>query len=177
MDNTAITPASRNQRPATEVENVFLTLPQANTSKHSSIGRKGPAPPPSVNPPSYRRAQSTPPEHTNDTQFRGVNRATTGHASEASTLDSSWSRLQLSKKKSQYFTEAFGYREPRNTARDRVTRDSVILAEVKLNCCVSQIPFCCTVTDVRRSSPSKNSLSIFPSACPRSIKDLPPALW
>ena len=177
MDNNAPTPASRSQRQATDVENVFLTPPQANTSKHSSIGRKCPVPPPSINPPSYRRAQSTPPEHTNDTQFRGVNKGTTGHASEASTLDSSWSRLQLSKKKSQYFTEAFAYREPRNNARDRVTRDSVILAEVKLNCCVSQIEFCCTVTDVTRSSPSKSSLSIFPFDYLRSIKDLPHALW
>ena len=141
MANDVTTPASRSQIQASDVENVSFTPPQASTSKDSLARRNCPVPPPSIKPPSYRRAQSTPPEHTNDVQSRGINRGTTGDASETSDWDSSWSRLQSSKKKSQYFTEAFAYREPRNTAKDRVTRDSVILAEVKLNYCVSRPSF------------------------------------
>ena len=84
-----------------------------------------------------QRAQSTPPELTNDSRFRSLTRGTGGDLPDTSGFEQSWSRRELSKKKSQYYSEAFAYREPSNTAKERVVKDSVILAEVKMNCCVS----------------------------------------
>lgn len=55
--------------------------------------------------------------------------------------------MQLSKEKSQYYTEAFAYREATNTAKERVTRDSVIIAEVKLNHCVSSLFRAASIAD------------------------------
>ena len=43
----------------------------------------------------------------------------------------------LSRRKSQFYTEVFAYREPNLTARDRIHRNSVITAEVKTNVIVS----------------------------------------
>ena len=84
-----------------------------------------------------QRAQSTPPQFTDDRHFRSLTRGTVGDLPNVDSLEKSSSRLHLSKKRSQYYSDAFAYREPNNTAKDRVARDSVILAEVKLNCCVS----------------------------------------
>lgn len=44
----------------------------------------------------------------------------------------------LSRRKSQFYSEVFAYREPNVTARDRVHRYSVITAEVKTNVIVSR---------------------------------------
>jgi hypothetical protein len=77
----------------------------------------------------FTRAASTPSEITNENCARQL--------PSASHLAAAWDRQQLSKKRSQYYGEAFAYREPHNTAKDRVTRDSVIVAEIKLNCEVS----------------------------------------
>ena len=84
-----------------------------------------------------QRAQSTPPDFTHDSHFRSLTRGAGGDLPSESSDDQSWSRRELSKKKSQYYSEAFAYREPSNTAKERVMKDSVIMAEVKMNCCVS----------------------------------------
>jgi hypothetical protein len=84
-----------------------------------------------------KRASSTPPETTNEnslrnsSKIRGANFPLPYHPA----MD--WERQQLSKKRSQYYGELFAYREPHNNAKDRFTRDSVIVAEIKLNCKVS----------------------------------------
>lgn len=77
-----------------------------------------------------QRAQSTPPELTNNAKLAPRGIPDTGNT------EQTWSQRQLSKKRSQYYSDAFAYREPHNTAKERVVRDSMILAEVKLNCCV-----------------------------------------
>lgn len=59
--------------------------------------------------------------------------------SSATNLEQIWKRRELSKKKSQYYDEAFAYREPNHSAKDRVLRDSVVTAAVKLNCHVWDI--------------------------------------
>ncbi len=40
---------------------------------------------------------------------------------------------ELSKEKSQYYTEAFSHREPPSTPRERIHKDSMITAEIKTN--------------------------------------------
>ncbi len=85
----------------------------------------------------FRRAASTPPETTNENYIRTSSKIHVGDPPAVSHLATTRDRHQLSKKRSQYYGEVFAYREPHNTAKDRVTRDSVVVAEVKLNCKVS----------------------------------------
>jgi hypothetical protein len=86
-----------------------------------------------------KRAASTPPEVTNENYMRTSSKMAVNDLLSAPHLASAWDRQQLSKKRSQYYGEVFAYREPHNTAKDRVTRDSVIVAEIKLNCKVSAL--------------------------------------
>jgi hypothetical protein len=88
----------------------------------------------------FTRAASTPPEITNENYLRISSKILGGDLPPVSNLATAWDRQQLSKKRSQYYGEVFAYREPRNTAKDRVTRDSVIVAEIKLNCKVGLSP-------------------------------------
>ena len=85
----------------------------------------------------FKRAASTPPEITNENYLRTCTKVSTRDLPSVSHLTTAWDRQQLSKKRSQYYGEVFAYREPRNTARDRVTRDSVIVVDIRLNCKVS----------------------------------------
>lgn len=104
---------------------VFPTPPKAVDLRSSSAPKKVPE---------YKRAASTPPEITNENYLRIPGKILAPDLPTASHLATTWDRQQLSKKRSQYYGEVFAYREPHNTAKDRVTRDSVIVAEIKLNC-------------------------------------------
>jgi hypothetical protein len=133
MDDHTPTSTASHVR-ASQVENAFPTPPRGVTPDASFRinGRSSPAPAKLLN---MQRAQSTPPELTNNHAFRHVSHSS--DLPDAASLEQSWSRAHLSKKKSQYYSDAFAYREPQNSARERVVRDSMIIAEVKLNCCVS----------------------------------------
>jgi hypothetical protein len=85
------------------------------------------------------RAASTPPEIGFHQQRKTSSRDSSHGLTSATNLDQSWKRQELSKKKSQYYDEAFAYREPNHSAKDRVSRDSVVTAAVKLNCHVWDI--------------------------------------
>ncbi|EXJ61736.1 hypothetical protein A1O7_02165 [Cladophialophora yegresii CBS 114405] len=131
----ASTPSSTSRINGTAVENAFPTPPTGDTAPENASrlnGRISPAPRKLL---PLQRAQSTPPELSHSTQFGVLTKGSQG-LSDLASLEHSWSKLGLSKKKSQYYDNAFAYREPNNTAKERVAKDSVILAEVKLNCCV-----------------------------------------
>lgn len=133
------TPSSTSRINGTAIENAFPTPPTAETMPEHAFrlkSRTSPAPPRFQ---SIQRAQSTPPELTHSNQFGILTKGAQG-LSEVAKLENSWSRLRLSKKRSQYYDDAFAYREPNNSARERVAKDSVILVEVKLNCCVGLDP-------------------------------------
>jgi len=87
------------------------------------------------------RAAFAPPETTIDHAFRIFSRGTPGEQPDMSKLESSWQRnaktKEMSQKRSQFFDQAFAYRDLNNTAKDRVSRDYVVMAEVKLNYHVS----------------------------------------
>ena len=83
------------------------------------------------------RASSTPAELTNVGQPSNASRRTLGDL--PSTLQKSWNRQQLSKKRSQYYDSAFAEREPNNSARERVAKDSIVTVEVKVNFLVSPL--------------------------------------
>ena len=130
--------SSRRDVGGPDVEHAFPTPPRGPTPEPSLRinGRLSPGPTKLLN---MQRAQSTPPELTNDATFRNGFRGANIDLPAASTLEQTWSRMNLSKKRSQYYSDAFAYRESLNSARERVTRDSIIIAEVKLNCCVRNI--------------------------------------
>ena len=130
-EHLSSTPSSASQIKPQSVENAFPTPPFDTPARLASRNKAPPSPAPAklLN---FPRAASTPPETTNDKRFRSLSSA----LSEDSAGDHSWQRLQLARKKSQYYTDAFAYREPYHNAKDRVARDSVVTAEVKLNCCV-----------------------------------------
>ena len=86
-----------------------------------------------------KRSVSTPPEITDENHNPGSSKSTLGELPPWTSLGHSWNRQQWSKKKSQYYGEAFAVREPNNTARDRITSDSLITAEIRLNCGVSLV--------------------------------------
>tara|TARA_R110002060_G_scaffold69572_1_gene78170 strand:+ start:273 stop:566 length:294 start_codon:yes stop_codon:yes gene_type:complete len=46
-------------------------------------------------------------------------------------------RKELAKRKSQYYGDVFAYREPNSSARERVTKESMIVADVRTNVIVS----------------------------------------
>lgn len=57
----------------------------------------------------------------------------------ANELEKVSGRKDISKKNSQYFDQSFAVRESYYSAKERVTRDSVMIVEIRLNCCV-----CCS---------------------------------
>ena len=48
-------------------------------------------------------------------------------------------RQQVSEKRASYYGEIFDYQPPQDVAKDRVRRDSVVVAEIQLNCKVSRL--------------------------------------
>lgn len=85
---------------------------------------------------SYRCASPPTPDITNGKSSQDGSSKSQG-LSNVKDLENKWDRLNISKKKSQYFEKEFASREPSNTAKERVVKDSVITVEMKLNCCVS----------------------------------------
>ena len=70
---------------------------------------------------------------------RGINRGAPGDQaifSDAKTPE----QKELAKRKSQYYGDAFAYREPNSSARERISRESMITCDIKTNVIVSD-PF------------------------------------
>lgn len=86
-----------------------------------------------------QRAASTPPEVTRETVISTQCHGTANELSSITNLERSLERQKLSQKRSQYYSEAFGCREPNNTMKDRVHRDSMVVADVRLNRMVEAI--------------------------------------
>lgn len=86
-----------------------------------------------------KRAASTPPEATNENYLRSSDKGLSGNLPSMTRLATAWDRQQLSKKRSQYYGEIFASKEPHHTAKDRVAQDSVIVANIRLNCNVGYL--------------------------------------
>lgn len=67
-------------------------------------------------------------------------RGSPGDAALMAMVNKDRASTDLSRRKSQFYSEVFAYREPNVTARDRVNRYSVITCEVKTNVIVSPQP-------------------------------------
>lgn len=83
-------------------------------------------------------APSNKPDIIDENHISGpMGRGSPGDAALMAMVNKDRASTDLSRKKSQYYSEVFAYREPTLTARDRVNRYSVITAEVKTNVIVS----------------------------------------
>jgi hypothetical protein len=48
-------------------------------------------------------------------------------------------QIQLARRKSQYYGDVFAYREPNSSARERICRESMVMADVRTNVIVSSL--------------------------------------
>ena len=75
------------------------------------------------------------------TRARPIDRGTPGESTYASINTGNQQQTELRRNKSQYYTEVFSYREPNLSPRDRISKDSVITAEIKTNVIVCNTLF------------------------------------
>jgi len=137
--NSSSTPSSTSRINAVDVENAFSTPPHGPDTSDAKYHLNTALSPPGRRLKHVQRAQSTPPEITHTHQYGTLTKSVAGQLSDVACLEHSWQRMHLSKKRSQYYTDAFAYRESNNTAKERVAKDSIILAELKMNSCVSRL--------------------------------------
>jgi len=94
------------------------------------------------------KSSPAPKEHKSVEVLRSnVSRGGSNGLSSASELEKSWQNKELSKRNSQFFDQAFAVRQPYNSARDRVTRDSMIVVELRTSCCVCSEQIGVTITN------------------------------
>lgn len=86
-------------------------------------------------------AISTPADTTgNKAMSRNIERGAPGDSAIISATNGNPQQQELRKKKSQFYTEVFSYREPNLTPKERIHKDSIITAEVKTNVIVRTPP-------------------------------------
>lgn len=84
---------------------------------------------------------SNKPDLLDERQISGpLGRGSPGDAALMAMVNRDRASTEVSRRKSQYYSEVFAYREPNQTARERVNRYSVITAEVKTNVIVRNLP-------------------------------------
>ena len=108
---------------------------------------------------------------------RSVTRGAPGDAALMSMVNKNRESTDLSRRKSQFYSEVFAYREPNLTARDRVHKYSVITAEVKTNVIVSSSKSPISSPShsfLHRSKTSISSSRIFRNTFLNAINGLPP---
>ncbi|KAL9618240.1 MAG: hypothetical protein Q9160_007010 [Pyrenula sp. 1 TL-2023] len=135
MSRSPQTPSSYRSSPSSSSEEESPTFGHADifpTPMHRRIKTRG-SPAPTKLFDELKRAQSTPPIRTDDRRASRLETDTLGELPSVTNFQSSWESRQLSKKRSQYYNEAFASREPYNGPRERVQKDSVIIGEIKLN--------------------------------------------
>lgn len=135
------TPSTASRIKPAALESVFPTpARRARSRSTDSQNNDQPSPLPSQKLGFANNASSTPQKHKSIEALRShASRALMNRRSSSADPDRSWQRREASKKTSQYFEEAFAVRPPYNTARDRVARDSMIVAELCLNCLVDLV--------------------------------------
>lgn len=133
------TPSTASRVRPAPVENAFPTPtpPRRDNSRRSESQRSGRQSPALNRLVQFGKSSPAPKEYKSIEALRSnVSRGGSNGLSSASELEKSWQKNDLSKRTSQFFDQAFAVREPHNTARDRVARDSMIVVELRTNCCV-----------------------------------------
>jgi hypothetical protein len=181
--------------PNTEARSDRIGSPTSSISVVSSLrsstgtapvhqGKKGPPPPLNL-PPSpadsdmSSHEQPSSPRTTEETRLtRNIDRGAPGDQAIFSENKSPRQR-EIARKRSQYYGDAFAAREPISSARERVSRDSMVLAEIKTNVIVGA-PFKLLHGKILMPSRYKMntaSLPICPTASRRVISGPNPLFW
>ena len=129
--NVNITPSTASRVKPVPVENAFPTPPRRDMSASQN---GDPSPP--VQTRLFGTGRS-PKEHKSVEALRSHLSRGGNNSGRASAIDfDRQPRKEISQRKSQLFDQAFAVRESYYSARERVSRDSVIVVELRLNCCV-----------------------------------------
>jgi len=133
------TPSTSSRIKPVALESVFPTPSRrARSRSTSTLNNDQALPLPSQNFGFANNASLTPQKYKSIEVLRShASRALMNRRSSSIDPEKSWRSREASKKTSQYFEEAFAVRPPYNTAKDRVARGSMIVAELCLNCLVS----------------------------------------
>ena len=83
---------------------------------------------------SFKQIATSLPEKTIENRLDDSDKQNVQGMSQTTDLATERNRKSLSQKCSSYLGEVFAHREPEVTARNRVIRDSAIMAEIRLNC-------------------------------------------
>ncbi|KAK5069649.1 hypothetical protein LTR64_008330 [Lithohypha guttulata] len=131
------TPSTASRIKPAPLENAFPTPPRRNPSRASEgpvEGRQSPVPGRlfgiSKSSPAVKEYKSQ------EILRSSVSGAHNSGLSSSNEVEKSWRSGQVSKKNSQFFDQAFAIREPYYSAKERVTRDSLIVVEFQYNCCL-----------------------------------------
>lgn len=134
------TPSTASRVKPTAVENAFPTPPRRDPSRASEPQRSGRQSPAAARLFGLGKMSPVLKEHKSAEVLR--TQAIRGHMlgpSTANELEKVRERKEIAKKNSQYFDQSFAVRESYYSAKERVTRDSVMIVEIQLNCCVSSL--------------------------------------
>lgn len=139
QDNTpnegAITPSTASRVKPAPVENAFPTPPRREISRASESQQSGRQSPATSRLFGRDKSSPGPKEHKSVEALRAI-MSRGGYSSGRSSVAEfdKPTRKEISQRKSQLFDQAFAVRESYYSAKERVTRDSVIVVELKLNC-------------------------------------------
>lgn len=153
------TPSTASRVKGAPVESVFTTpTPIRDLTKDSIPGRRSPSAPPI--PFIFVPKSSPAPRQHKSVEVLGTNaRNRSSVMSAASDLEKQYMQKEVSKKNSQHFDQAFAVREPYHSAKSRIYKDSMIVLELQLNCCVCFVHLAFkTLANVTRSTRSHDSL-------------------
>ena len=141
------TPSTASRIKSAPPENAFPTPPKRDTNRASDAihdGRLSPAPSRLFG---IGKAFPAPKEHKSVEALKSnLTRGISSGRSSANELDKSYQKSNVSKKSSQFFDQAFAVREPYHSAKERVTRDSMVVVDLQVNTCVGATirpSFCC----------------------------------
>ena len=137
--NDGGTPSTASHIRPAPVENAFPTPtpPGGRGSRRSESQRSDQHPTAPTRLFQFGKSLPAPKEHKSvEAQRSNVSRGGSNGLSGAGELEKSWQSKDLSKRTSQFFDQAFAVREPYNSARERVARDSMIVVELQTNGCV-----------------------------------------
>lgn len=136
--NGNATPSTASRIKPVPVESAFPTPPPkrnpSRASDHQQDGRQSPIPGRlfgiSKSSPAVKEYKSQ--EILRSSVSKGNNTGLTS----TTELEKSQRSAQVSKKNSQYFDQVFAVRESYYSAKERVARDALVVAELQMNCCV-----------------------------------------
>lgn len=131
-----VTPSTASRIKSAAVENAFPTPPRRDLSRASEPQRNDRQSPAAIRLFGLGKVSPALREHKSAEVLKSQAMRSNVLGSKSYELEKACDRKEVSKKNSQYFDQSFAVRESYYSAKERVTRDSVMVVEIRLNCCV-----------------------------------------